>query len=67
MNLKEIVNSREFEMFKMFLQSKNALVDVLFWQDLEAYGFEAKILHLKPLFFRKFDTLHHITGILYCR
>jgi hypothetical protein len=38
MNLKEIVNSREFEMFKMFLQSKNALVDILFWQDLEAYG-----------------------------
>ena len=38
MNLKELVNSREFEMFKMFLQSKNALIDVLFWQDLEAYG-----------------------------
>lgn len=38
MSLKALVNSREFEMFKMFLQSKNALIDILFWQDLEAYG-----------------------------
>jgi hypothetical protein len=40
LTLKEIINnSREFEMFKAFLQSKNALIDVLFWQDLEAYRY----------------------------
>ena len=39
LTLKEIINnSREFEMFKAFLQSKNSLIDILFWQDLEAYG-----------------------------
>lgn len=44
MPLKELVNSREFEMFKLFLQSKNALIDVLFWQDLEAYGYHFNLM-----------------------
>ena len=44
MSLKELVNSREFEMFKLFLQSKNTLIDVLFWQDLEAYGYHFNLM-----------------------
>ncbi|RNA26889.1 regulator of G- signaling 22 [Brachionus plicatilis] len=33
-----ITNTRDFEMFKSFLESKNALTDILCWMDIEAYS-----------------------------
>lgn len=33
-----ITNTRDFEMFKSFLESQDALTDILCWIDIEAYS-----------------------------
>ena len=38
-DINEILNNtRDFEMFKKFLESQNALNDLLCWMDIEAYS-----------------------------
>lgn len=38
-DLNELMNNtRDFEMFKSFLESNNALNDILCWMDIEAYS-----------------------------